>query len=374
MNGLKEEFDKGVKRATNPEYRKFGTRHKTIKSKIAKTIDAAEIKQLKLELKQNNRDALTVKASLDMDASFRRIQYVRYADDFLIGVIGSKADAQAIKSRIAEFLTSELSLTLSDEKTLITNAHKPARFLGYDVRIRKSNAASRQKTGKVQRQYANKVELKVPVDLIKAKLVGYGAMKISVHNGKEIWVPKARPYMKDCSDLIILERYNSEIRGIRNYYRIADNSGWLHHFKYIMEYSMYKTFAAKYRTWKKHIISRYRVGKDFGVPYQTSDGQTKYRLFYNEGFKRISMTLGSGVDYERPSHEVIAKTYLISRLESRRCEWCGKEDVTLEMHHVRKLKELSDSYAWARKMKEMRRKTLALCPECHEKLHNGELN
>ena len=168
------------------------------------------------------------------------------------------------------------------EKTLITHANSNARFLGYDISIRKSNQPHKGKNGRVQRQFGNKIVLEVSKALIWDKLLAYGAMKMMVHNGKESWKPKSRDFLKGHHDLEILERYNGGIRGIRNYYALANNSSWLHHFKYVMEFSMYKTFATKYRTKKSGIIEKYQVGKGFEVTFTTATGQEKPRLFYNE--------------------------------------------------------------------------------------------
>lgn len=365
----KEKFDKGAKRAVNPEYKVFIREHNMLKKRLAKSTDEAERKSIKKEMKNSTLRSFSVRASDDMDSSFKRLQYVRYADDFLIGIIGSKSDAEKIKRNLTDFISEKLKLKLSEEKTLITNAHKPARFLGYDVKIRKSNAFKKQKSGKRQRQFANKVVLEVPTDLIKKKLLEYGAMKISVHNGKEIWVPTGRRNMIPYSDLQILERYNSEIRGIRNYYRIANNCSWLHHFKYIMEYSMYKVFAGKYRTGKKNIIEKYRHGKDFAIPYYTSKGEKKYRVFYNEGFKRDTRNTENSTDYELPTASMIKKSHLISRLESRCCEWCGKEDTPLKMHHLRKMADIPTCEEWGNIMRSKRRKSLAVCYDCFSKLN-----
>ena len=56
------------------------------------------------------------------DPNFRRLRYVRYADDWLLGFTGPKAEAQDIKRQLAAFLRDELKLELSEEKTLITHA------------------------------------------------------------------------------------------------------------------------------------------------------------------------------------------------------------------------------------------------------------
>ncbi len=97
-----------------------------------------------------DKQKLTMPHSDPFDASFKRLQYVRYADDFLIGVIGSKEDAQAVKAQVGSFVSSVLHLELSDEKTLITHSAKRARFLGYDVYVRRSNATKRDKSGRLK--------------------------------------------------------------------------------------------------------------------------------------------------------------------------------------------------------------------------------
>lgn len=83
------------------------------------------------ELRRMELERQTVPYFEPFDPNYRRLQYVRYADDFLIGVIGSKEDALEIKRKVREFTGSVLHLELSEEKTLITHSAKRARFLGY---------------------------------------------------------------------------------------------------------------------------------------------------------------------------------------------------------------------------------------------------
>lgn len=67
------------------------------------------------------------------------MKYVRYADDFIIGVKGEKIDCEKIKKQFADFISQELKMELSEEKTLITHSSQFARFLGYDIRVRRDN-------------------------------------------------------------------------------------------------------------------------------------------------------------------------------------------------------------------------------------------
>ena len=374
MQEYTEKFNTGKERKRNPEYRKLETKRRNLinKLKIAKTKEEKE--QILQSVRQVEMERRNVPYSLPMDDSYKRLQYVRYADDFLIGVIGSRKDCEMIKKEIAEFLSAKLGLELSQEKTLITHGQKKAHFLGYSIYVRKSNLPKKDKLGRMVRNYGGRVVLEVDSSTIRDKLLSLKAMEITYVDGKEIWKPKARYSMKDSDDLEILRTYNSEIRGFYNYYSIANNSSIINSFKYIMEYSMYKTYATKYRTTKRRIIAKYRIGKDFGVKYKTKDGKEKICLFYNEGFKRKDKIIRTDVDSIKDKRIYLGRTSLIQRLEANACELCGAENVPIEIHHVRKLKDLKGKKFWEKFMIARNRKTLALCHQCHVDLHHGRLD
>lgn len=369
-----QKFNKGKDRKRNPEYRKLETKRRNLVEKLKKAESKADKDIIKAEIRQVEMERRDVPYSLPMDESYKRMQYVRYADDFLIGVIGSKKDCEMTKKDIAEFLTAKLGLELSQEKTLITHGQKKAHFLGYSIYVRKSNLPKRDKLGRMVRNYGGRIVLEVESSTIRDKLLSLKAMEITYVDGKEIWKAKARYSMKDSDDLEILRTYNSEIRGFYNYYSIANNSSIINSFKYIMEYSMYKTYATKYRTTKHNMIEKYRINKDFGVKYKTKDGKEKICLFYNEGFKRKDINRNADVDNVTDKRFYLGRTSLIQRLEAGRCELCGAENVPIEIHHVRKLKDLNGKKFWEKFMIARKRKTLALCHKCHVDLHNGKLD
>ena len=369
-----QKFNKGKDRKRNPEYRKLETKRRNLVEKLKKAESKADKDIIKAEIRQVEMERRDVPYSLPMDESYKRMQYVRYADDFLIGVIGSKKDCEMTKKDIAEFLTAKLGLELSQEKTLITHGQKKAHFLGYSIYVRKSNLPKRDKLGRMVRNYGGRIVLEVESSTIRDKLLSLKAMEITYVDGKEIWKAKARYSMKDSDDLEILRTYNSEIRGFYNYYSIANNSSIINSFKYIMEYSMYKTYATKYRTTKHNMIEKYRINKDFGVKYKTKDGKEKICLFYNEGFKRKDINRNADVDNVTDKRFYLGRTSLIQRLEAGRCELCGAENVPIEIHHVRKLKDLNGKKFWEKFMIARKRKTLALCHKCHVDLHNEKLD
>jgi len=333
--------------------------------------DESERKLIIKQIKTIDSQRANTSSCDEMDADYRRLKYVRYADDFLIGVIGSKDDCNEIKQDITKFLNDKLQLELSDEKTLITHAEKPAKFLSYEVSVRKSNATKRDKGGKIKRYYNGKVVINMPKDKMRQKLLEYGAMEITAHNGKEQWRPMHRPMLLFNDDLEILSNYNSELLGFYNYYSIAHNSAMINAFKYIMEYSMYKTFANKYRTTIRKICRKYIENGIFTVHYKNKKRVDKFRTFYNKGFKRKIEPLASNVD--KLPHYFLAKvgTSLIDRLKARNCEMCSETD-DLQMHHVRKLADIKEGKnPFDLKMIKRQRKTIALCGNCHRRVHHG---
>ena len=375
MERMKEGFDCGKKRQLLHEAMLMQARHERLAKKLREATEEAEKVRLTGELRELEKLRITIPYSDPFDSGFKRLQYVRYADDFLIGVIGSKEDAQRIKEQVKAFVADTLKLELSDEKTLITHSSKRARFLGYDIYVRRSTATKRMKDGRLRRHLNGTVCLEVPSEVMRKKLLEYSAMTIETTvYGKENWMAQARVYLKNNDPLEILDQYNSEIRGFRNYYRIANNASYVSSFGYIMQYSMFKTFAAKYQTSMRKAIRRLRIGKNFGVRFIGKKGKQETRLFYHDGFARKPTMKSAAVDCIPNTARFSSKTSLMDRLAARQCELCGKTDVDIEMHHVRKLKDLKGKYEWERFMIARKRKTLALCVDCHRKLHAGRLN
>ena len=367
-------FDKGKRRKENPIVKRFGQRKAKLVEKLKKSTDEVERQRLMMQIKEIVKERLKYPASDEMDSDMKRLKYVRYADDFLIGIIGRKEDCIHIKEDIKKFMAEKLKLELSDEKTLITNARKHAKFLGYDIFVRKSNDTHRDKNGHLTRSLDHKIVLYVTTEVMRKKLLEYDAVKITVQNGKEVWKPKGRSYMRCLDDLEIISQYNSEIMGFYNFYSIANNSPVIDSFYNIMEHSMYKTYAAKYSTSKKKIIARYKKNGVFAIPYTNKNGYEFKREFYDKGFKRKELP-NRYLDDRLPNTIAITggRNGLIKRLQARVCENCGATD-NLEMHHIRKLKDLNGKRDWEIKMISRKRKTLAVCSVCHHKIHAGKLD
>lgn len=375
MQGLKEKFDVGDcnRRKVSYEYESVRGRAKRLKKKYAKDWNEVSEEERKRRAKEI-RDLRAVYTKLPLhdarDTNFKKIQYTRYCDDFLIGVIGSREDAESIKEEVRKFLAEELNLILSDEKTKITHTSECADFLGYKIKVARNEGIKRRKDGVKSRPFSGVVKLYVPKENWIKKLLEYEAIKIvSDENGKEKWKAIHSGKVLNKSDIEILSDYNAKVRGLFNYYCIADNAYVIGKFGRAMKYSMMKTFAFKYKTKVSKIKKKYVKNGDFTVSYETKQGM-KTSVFYNQGYGKRDSSIAGQVEllpqykrYDRPNS-------LARKLKTKTCELCGRYCTDLEIHQVKKLKNLKGNSEWEKLMLKRRRKTLAVCPECHKQIHS----
>ena len=362
-------FRKGDRRSINPEYWRLNNKKNWLKKKLQKTSDEQIRKSYLYEIAQLSKQMLSTPHKDAMDADFRRMQYVRYADDFLISVIGSKSECETIKADITQFMREQLKLELSDEKTLITHAQDKAKFLGYEIFIRKSDAVKRNKDGVLKRDFNGAVVLTLNSAVIQKKLTEYNALEVRNIDCKDIWWSKPRRYMTPMKPEDILAQYNAESRGLYNYYSLAANvSKECASFAFIMKMSMFKTLGWKLNTSARKVRQKYQKDKDFVIPYNDAKGKQKYRVFYNEGFKKRNAQFD--VDYDKlPQTMYVPYPSLVERLKDGRCELCGKEGKVV-MHHVRTLTKLKGNNEWEKLMLKRHRKTLVVCEDCNSMIQN----
>lgn len=299
-----------------------------------------------------------------MDKNFRRMHYVRYADDFIISVIGSKSDTEKIKGDITKYMHEKLKLELSEEKTLITHGQDKAMFLGYEISIRNSNALKRNKNGVLKRDFNGAVILSMNPTIAQKKLNEYKALEIRNINGKDIWWSVPRRFMTPMKVEEIVAQYSAEIRGFYNYFSLANNvSRVCASFAFIMKMSMLKTLAWKLNTSSREVRERFTVNGEFTVKYKDSEGKERVRVFYNQGFRKRTPQFDTDFDH-LPITVYIPYPTLVERLRSGKCELCGKGGEVM-MHHVRTLKDLEGKTPWEQIMLKRRRKTLVVCEDCN---------
>lgn len=372
----KEQFDRGSSQCKkpNPEYECLHGLIQRTKKKYAKvwdTLSEQERKECTRNIRSLKARQRELPARAIFDDGYRSLQYVRYADDFIIGVIGSKADAEELKADLGVFLKEKLGLTLSAEKTKITHTSEFARFLGYDIKVARSQEVKKLKNGVKSRVFSAVVKLYTPHEKMQAKLLEVGAIRIKKDaNGIEHWKAIHRGKLINRQDIEILSKYNSEVRGLANYYSLACNPIQLSHFSSLMKYSMLKTFAAKYRTKVSKIKARYTKDGKFTVPYATKSG-IKECVYYNERFGRKTKPLFGQVDMQATYKKYAKPNSLICKLRAKTCELCGSTSDDIEIHQVKRLKDLTGNVDWEIVMLLRRRKTLAVCPGCHEQIHRS---
>ncbi|RHO59580.1 group II intron reverse transcriptase/maturase [Eubacterium sp. AM05-23] len=374
MEDYAQTFNQGKKKKINPEYNKALKRASYYRRKgKEKWFDLTPEERIERTKKLKALEALQreLTPALPMDEAYKRIQYVRYADDFIIGVIGSKKDAEQIKWDVGKFLKDKLDLEMSDTKTKVTHTGDRAQFLGYDITVSRSQDLKKSASGYKIRSNTGVVKLLVPREKWVEKLLEYKAIKIKINeNGKEKFVALHRGKLVNQKDIEILTKYNAEVRGLYNYYAIANDSFKIGKFANVMKYSMYKTFACKYKTNVHEIKRRYCVGDLFTVAYDTKAGR-KTTTFYRDGFKRKEMATKFDNVSELPQYSKFVKVNTLKqRVERHTCELCNKDCRNLEIHQVKKLKDLKGNAEWILLMRKRRRKTLVVCPECHQLIHS----
>ena len=361
---LKDEYDSKEKKKVNPEYLRNRGRMERLSKRIEMTVEPEKSRLIEeYNLQRKELLKLPYKSQID-----KKLKYIRYADDFIIGVNGNREDCLWIKNKLSEFIGETLKMELSEEKTLITHSSEHTRFLGYDVCVRRSNQIKRGNSGKVKmRTLSNKVELLAPLDDKIHKFIF--SKKIAIQKDGGAFFPVHRSSLLQLTDLEIVSVYNAELRGICNYYGMASNFNKLSYFPYLMEYSCLKTLANKHKSKISKVKAVFKDGSGgWGIPYETKQGNKRcyFAKFADckDRFYPTDIISNAAVVYGFSSNT------LENRLKAKVCELCGTADSDhYEIHHVNKLKNLKGKQAWEIAMIAKRRKTLVTCRKCHKDIH-----
>ncbi|MHC4575619.1 MAG: reverse transcriptase domain-containing protein [Planctomycetota bacterium] len=351
-------YTSGLRRKTNPPY--VALTKAAWQARKTGDLDAA---------RRFSQQAQTMPSREPNDPNFRRLWYCRYADDFLLGFAGPKAEAEEIKRQLAAFLRNELKLELSEEKTLITHARtKTAQFLGYEIH---TLHADDKHDYRGQRCINGGIGLQVPARVIQAQCAKY------MRRGKPIH------FMQRVNDnaYSIVAQYQAEYRGVVQYYRLAYNLHRLSQLKWVAETSLVKTLAKKYRTSRNKIYRRFRAlhQNEYGI-YKVLEvtvdrGPDKTPLVARFGGIPLRWNKWVAVNDRITTPIWSKRSEVVERLLAQKCELCGAED-NIEVHHIRKLADLerkgqADKRKWVKVMAARRRKSLVICQRCHNDIHYG---
>ena len=344
---------RGTRRKANPQYRELAARRRA----ALQDGDREQARELEKQMR-------ALPYGDPMDPGYRRLFYARYADDHLLGLIGPKAEAEEIKTKLAAFLRETLALELNTAKTLVTHARTgAARFLGYQITVQHSST----KITNGRRSVNGRIALRVPRDVITAQCARYR------RRGK----PWHRSILQNLPDYDIVQTYGAEYRGVANYYLLAQDVWRLNRLRWNAETSMLKTLGAKHKSTVTKMAARHKA------KVITDDGpRTCFEARRKREGKPDLVARFGGIPLKRDRRAVIrdpapippATPYreLIHRLRRKRCELC-EHGATVTVHHVAKLASLGKpgpgQPAWAALMARMRRKTLIVCAPCHEYIH-----
>ena len=347
------QYTRGARRKPNPDYARIASRLRRARQHG----DRAAARGLEKQLRTLPRDD-------PMDPGYRRLKYIRYADDHILGFIGPKAEAEEIKGRLAAFLRETLGLELNGAKTLITHARSQrARFLGYDISVWHCNT----KITSGRRAANGKIVLRVPPDVVTAQCARYRK------HGK----PWHRSRLQNLDDYDIVRKYGAEYAGVVNYYLLAYDVWRLTRLRWNALTSMLKTLSAKHGSTVSKTAAKHKAKVETRDGLRTCFEARKHRegkpdLVARFGGITLRQNRRAVIRDPAPAPAPYPRKELIKRLRKRECELC-ETGTTVAVHQVTSLKELGKSGpgqpAWAALMTRMRRKTLIVCASCHDWIH-----
>ncbi len=346
-------YTRGEVRAANPAYHRVGVRRSSARKRGERTMARQLLRQLR-----------AMPSKDPTDPGYRRLRYLRYADDQLLGFTGPKAEAEEIKQRLTRFLRDDLKLELSQDKTLITHARtRAARFLGYDIITQHSARITRGR-----RAVNGGVGLRVPDDVIKAKTAPYLKRGKPAH--RSAWIKE--------DDHTIVSTYGATYQGIVQYYLLAGNVFRLDRLRWVMETSMLRTLAAKHNSTVSKMAERHKAKIDTSEGIRTCfeariERQGRQPLVARFGGIPLKRKKRAVITDRLPSGAVYPHRELITRLLRGRCELCASTD-DIHVHHVARLADLAGPGPhpeWTRFMAKRRRKTIVVCRSCYDAIHSG---
>lgn len=307
--------------------------------------------------------------------------YARYADDFLIGINGKEIVAKKLKLKIVSFLKHELQLEVNVSKTKISSAiTNRAFFLGAYVRAMTSRTNDQPIRTNSVTSIGRKVRARIPqgyircfapIENIVKKLQEQGICKVLNFRNRQI-IPTRKTSWVHLDVEQIIKKYNYLWDGLLNYYSFAYNRSQLNLIQYLLLHSSACTLMNKLK-----LSSRAQVFKKFGmelIVIKESKGEpTKEVKFnYHKNLKRLEkFSVGKkdnknvGLPYYSFDHALRSK-----KVREMRCTICGVTS-GIEMHHRRPLKSSITDNTLKGINKNLTRKQIPLCGECHLKVHAG---
>lgn len=376
MNTMKEQFEQGSKRKKNPSYHRLTENIRRLRKKG----DSLKGKEAKAQERQAIQEAIQriehlrkrLPSGAPFDSGYKRLYYCRYADDYVIGIIGSRTDAEEVRQRVKQFIQDTLNLSIAEEKSHICHSKEGVTFLGYWLKTHSAERIVKVKRGPRHTTFkaiSERIQLHIP----PGKLEKFCATKrYGTYQATQATHKKG---LTALSDAEIILAYNGELRGLANYYALAYGvKQRMSKLAYIWQTSLLKTLAHKHQSSVNRIAQRLKTNDGYALIIQQERRTRIIRLFR---LKDLKPTVSSGHHIDTPPTTytlTLSRSELIRRLNARKCEYCETMQGPFEVHHVRKLKDVAQGKErWQQIMAARRRKTLVLCRRCHHLLHAGKL-
>jgi RNA-directed DNA polymerase len=275
-------FNKGNGRRPDPEYRKRYKRYQAVLYKARDLKAAGELqkaRELEPKLRELKGQFLQCPTSDTHDPNYRRMRHIRYADDFVIGVIGSKAEATAILAELHAFMAEKLKVELAAEKTGVVHAAEGSRFLGYDIKVVTNARRFRRTRGGTRRTMMSGIAtLEWPME----RALRFACERGYIDNAAN---RRTRPRMPllQLTEQEIIQRYIQELRGVSNYYSRAGNWRYVGNLlHWWCKDSLVKTLASKRRARRTRTYARVKMGDAIGI----RDGEKVLQLLSPKRWKR----------------------------------------------------------------------------------------
>ena len=382
MKNLVDNFNKGKTRKISPEYIKLQTGILRAKNQL---FDAKKrggvlpffFEEMEKHISRADERRRSISYYDTADEGFKRLRYARYADDFIVGICGSKQDVQEIFDQIRGFLKSKLLLDVADEKSGIHHITDGVDFLGYHIygnpnltRQRKTKCGV-TKDGRTYYGTRRSATASIALEVPKEKV-----WEFCKRNGyiRKNYKPHPRNMLLHLDDLSIIKTFNAEMQGFANYYCLAPRKRL-----FLMEWagisSLYHTLAKKHKSSCMKMKTKTRVGDEHGIFYEVKGQRRFCKIFKVKHLKEPDFTKSSDVVANAKIFSN-RNTEILTRYNAGDCEYCGIGDKPVEIHHLRKLADVKakpNKSALDLKMAALHRKTIILCVDCHNQLHSGQL-
>ena len=338
-----------------------------LKNEIRANPIIQELPQLKkiIPILKNNKIILNNDANhYREDEHYKRLHYMRYADDILLGVVGTKEDCRKIVYQINKFLQEKLRLELNLEKCVINLARETfTSFLGFEIgryinKISSDNVSEESlELKKLKQNSINSPSLIIPTKRILERLWEKGYVRK---------LPKSNRYkgkgvgkLTFASDKQIVQHFSSIIRGYVNYYSCANKRSKLWSVMHALRESCYLTLA-----WKHKLVGKKKVIEKYGSNLRIHEkGKLLTELFYPSSLKTELKFFDRSYEGYVSNLEKELKYFIDENKRNRKAQFCAlcNSDQNLELHRINPPKIENRKIPKG----DYNRKTITLCQECH---------